>query len=107
MGSIASCNWKEYYAKAAALASSDNPQMVFAAAEMLHEMVSATFDRSGVLRHGYAGKEDAEHILEMWLTEGRIRCIPDEDDKCESPLNGFGEYFPSLEITLVRNKAIS
>ncbi len=190
IGSIASCNWKEYYAKAAALASSDNPQMVFAAAEMLHEMVSATFDRSdefkfwkgqaakalgdifalgvsgpaseedgrivaesyldsdllkaqkyyriaarygcydgviligdiytalgdyyhasmiyaGVLRHGYAGKEDAEHILEMWLTEGRIRCIPDEDDKCESPLNGFGEYFPSLEITLVRNKAIS
>lgn len=159
MSSIASCNWKEYYVKAAVLASSDNPKKVFTAAEMLHTMISATFDRSEefkfwkgqaakalgdifvqgvsgqeykedgrivaesyldsdllkaqkyywiaarygcydgviligdiytalgdychaariyawVVRYGYAGKEDAEHILEMWSAEGKIRCIP-------------------------------
>lgn len=62
---------------------------------------------AGVVRRGYAGKEDAEHILGMWMSEGRIDCIPDEEADSESKLNGFDDYFPTLESSVSRSKIFS
>lgn len=62
---------------------------------------------AGVVRRGYAGKENAEHILDMWMSEGRIDRIPDDEADAESSLNGFDEYFPPYEIVVARNQILS
>ncbi len=73
----------------------------------LGDYYHASIIYAGVVRRGYAGKEDAEHILEMWMSEGRIDCIPDDETDSGSSLNGFDEYFPPCGIVVARNQTLS